>query len=159
MPLKSAYKLDVTNVPPNPAAMEPKQTKQLLHYQLYIVSPSLAILTHHNEGREYMFADRFRCETMYTFTQRVDPAIELESDPRRKLNMFTTRLEVKARVNILKSLSLMKGKVVAAAKQSLERSMEEPMEGLEEILQETLYQRLQHFIEPGHSNMLTRAQL
>jgi len=33
------------------------------------------------QGRDFIFADRFRIEMVLTITQKVDPRIEQETDP------------------------------------------------------------------------------
>lgn len=72
-----------------------------------------------NEGRGYTFCDRFAAEFLYIMTQTVDPAIVNETDPQKILGMFTTKLEVRARMHIIKSLSLLKGKILAESEKSL----------------------------------------
>ena len=69
-----------------------------------------------SDGRDFMFADRFSCEFLYILTQSVDPRVEQERDLRKRLAMFTTHYEVKGRVHIMKSLSLLKGKIISEAK-------------------------------------------
>ena len=40
---------------------------------------------------------------------------------------------------------------------SMQNCYREPMEGLDTILRESLQMRLQHFIEPGHANILNQS--
>ena len=67
---------------------------------------------------------------MMTITQSVDPRIETETDPKRKLDMFTTHLEVKGRIHIIKSLSLLKGKITSEAQKRMQAVHIQPMNGL-----------------------------
>ena len=80
----------------------------------------------------------------------MDPRIEKETDPQRILSCFTTHLEVKGRMKILKSLALLKSKFVNECKKNMSAQFVEPMEGLEDILKQSLNDRLKHFIEPGY---------
>ena len=109
-----------------------------------------------NQGREFVFADRFAVEFVQEFTQTVDPAIENESDPVRALSMFKTEMYVRARITIKKSLALLKSKFVSEAKKQVHRIYQQPVEGMGQILAETVKLRLQHFLEPGHVNILNR---
>ena len=70
--------------------------------------------------------------------------------------MFTTHIEVRARLHIISSLSLLKGKIVSASEQRMGLPYKEPMEGIHDILKASLQRRLQHFLEPGHENILNR---
>ena len=68
MPLKTSFKLDVTNFAKDPAPMQPKETKNLLTFTTYLVSPNKVIVTKRSEGRDFMLADRFAPELIYTIT-------------------------------------------------------------------------------------------
>ena len=72
--------------------------------------------------------------------------------------MFTTHLEVKGRLHVYKSLSLLKGKIVAEGRKRMQACYLEPMNGLEAILKQSLKLRLQHFVEPGQTNILNRKE-
>lgn len=81
MPLKTFFQADVTFVPKNPGAFEPKITKNILKYSTYLISPNKVVITVFSEGREYTFCDRFTPQFLYIITQSVDPRIEEETDP------------------------------------------------------------------------------
>ena len=115
MPLKTSFKIDLTNFVKNPGPMQPKQTKNLLHYNTYLISPNKVVITQRSEGREFMLSDRFAPEFIYIVTQTVNRSFQNENDPRRKLSMFNTRLEARGRVHIMKALALLKGKVLSAS--------------------------------------------
>ena len=100
--------------------MAPKLTKNTLRYTRYLVSPNKVAILMRSDGRDFMFADRFSCEFLYIVTQKVDPRIEHERDLRKRLAMFTTHYECHARVHIMKSLSLLKGKVITSAKEEMQ---------------------------------------
>ena len=118
MPLKTFFKVDLTNFAKDPAPMQPKQTKNLVNHSTYLVGPNKVVIFQRSEGREYIFADRFAPEILFVFTQSVQPGIEQETDPRRKLSMLTTHLEIKGRLHIMKSLALLKGKISTGVRKS-----------------------------------------
>ena len=66
-----------------------------------------------------MFSDRFATEFIFTITQTVHPSIESTDDPKKMLEMFTTHLEVKGRLHVMKSLSLLKGKIMSESKKRM----------------------------------------
>ena len=77
------------------------------------MSPDVAIVYERSQGRDYLFADRFEIEFVSHIKQTVDPRITTETDPQRILSMFSTHIEVRGRMNILKSLALLKGRITA----------------------------------------------
>ena len=65
MPLKLTYTVDIVNYAENPSPFQPKSTKQLMHYSIYLISPQKIIIAMRSEGRDFMFADRFVVENIY----------------------------------------------------------------------------------------------
>ena len=49
----------------------------------------------------------------------MDPRIETETDPKRKLQMFTTHIEVKGRMHFIKSVALLKGKILTESEKRM----------------------------------------
>ena len=134
MPMKTEFIMDLINFVSDPAPMQPKSTKNELTFSTYLVSPNKVIITQQVQGRDFIFADRFQTEYMFDLTQTVDPRIDLETDPQRRLQMFTTHLVVKGRFKIIKSLSLLKSKFIAEGSKRIQAVYKEPMDGLDVIL-------------------------
>ena len=122
--------MDVTKFIKDPVPLQPKSTKTLLSYATYLIGPNKVIIFNRSQGREFIFADRFRVEIVYILTQKVDPQIENEQDPARKLQMISTHLKIVGRMEILKSLALLKSKFLTEAQKAMNLMFGEPMEGL-----------------------------
>ena len=93
--------------------MQPKETKNLLTYTTYLISPDKVVVTQRSQGREFMLADRFAPELIYIVTQRVDheSLASARGQPGQRLGAFTTHLEVRGRLHVIKSIPLLKSAV------------------------------------------------
>ena len=142
MPLKTFFQADVTFVPKNPGAFEPKLTKSICRYSTYLVSHNKVVITMQSEGREFTFCDRFSPQFIYIITQSVDPRIEEETDYSRKLSMFSTHIEARGRIQFHKSVGFLKGPIITGGEKAMRQAVQEPLSVLHEILQVSLKQRL-----------------
>ena len=83
-----------------------------------------------------MLADRFAPELIYTVTQTVDPSQE-------GLSGLTTHLNARGRIHIMKSLALLKSKVVKECQKRLLLQFS-PQVLPPALLNQTLHQSLQN---------------
>ena len=72
--------------------------------------------------------------------------------------MITTDLELLGRITVNKSLGFLKGRVISESEKQTTKAYELPMADLYDHLQSSIKSRLQHFIEPGHQNILNNEQ-
>ena len=57
-----------------------------------------------NESYGHALSDKFNGEQLITVTQHVQPGAMLESNPLKRLEMFSVNVEVRARLHIMKTL-------------------------------------------------------
>ena len=76
----------------------------------------------------------------------MEPGISLEKDPNRRLAMMTSTLQVKGRINVLRSLGIGRSTIIQSVKKSLDSSCGAPLDPLKGHLEVTIKQRLDHYL-------------
>lgn len=71
-----------------------------------------------------------------------------EIDAQKRLKKFSVRIEVKARVTVLKSLSLAKGAIMGHVEASAKEGNSMSYAGAAEFLKNSLNKRLEHYLNP-----------
>lgn len=113
MELGYKFTADLTHVVKNPVPLQPAKTENTCYYHTFLISPAQTYTYLKVIGRGYTFCDRFHVEQLWVMTQHQQPGAMDEPDPVKRLKMFSVHLQIKGRVNILKSLNFAKGTILS----------------------------------------------
>lgn len=142
LPLKHNYRYEFTHTNENPPPLMPAKVQQEQDSNLYMVSPEHAFISMQNFGKGYTFADRIVPESIIEIKQEVLPGFHDETDPATKLKMLRLHVKCSARINVLKSLGLLKGTVLGKAETEMRKTYNIYFENIEDKLKDTCEQRL-----------------
>jgi hypothetical protein len=112
MELGYKFTADLTHVVKNPVPLQPAKTENIATYNTFLISPAQVYVFLKVLGRGYTFCDRFHVEQLWILTQHQQPGAMDEPDPVKRLKMFNVKLQIKGRVQILKSLNFAKGTIL-----------------------------------------------
>jgi hypothetical protein len=111
-PSSVEFDADIIHKAFDPIPLQPAQTENKCSYKTWFISPAKTVSIMVSVGRNYTFCDRFNPEQIITLTQTVKPGAMNEPDPAKRLAMFSTHIEIKGRIHVLKNLAFARSKIL-----------------------------------------------